>query len=183
MRNTLLYLLLISFSVTAQKAEEVYFKDLQEVEYTNFVVTYAKTFSKVKSATKDKLVFIDTKLNTSKEVTLDANLNISNVATKFESKYQDAAFVLVESQVNLDRGNMKLNHAVRQLHLIKLTTFEAVKLTSTDFTLISWSFNETAGTLVILEKKNESSSQSAPSYKMVTIQLKTGVATEVYKIN
>lgn len=183
MKIILLSVLFIAFSVNAQKFDEAYFKELKEIEYTNFVVTYSKTLSKVRNNTNDKLVFIETQSNTSKEVALENNSSISSVTTKFESKYQDAAFVLVETFVNVDRSNIKINHPVRELYLIKLTTFETIKLTSNNFTLISWAFNETAGTLVVLEKENDSKNGTSSVQKIVTTQLKTGVSKEVYKIN
>ena len=185
MKIILLSILFVGFSVNAQKVDEVYFNQLKEIEHTNFVVTYSRSISKMGNVGEDKLVFINTESNSTKEIAFESGLNISNVTAKFDTKssmkYQNANFILVETDSKAEKTYNKMSNTIRQLYLIKLNTFETVKLSSANFSLVNWVINEKTETLVIIE--SEIGTRNSSVQKIVTIPLKTGLAEQVYKIN
>lgn len=101
--------------------------------------------------------------------------------TKLRMKYQNANFILVETDSKAEKTYDKMSNTIRQLYLIKLNTFETVKLSSANFSLVNWVINEKTEALVIIE--SEIGTRNSSVQKIVTIPLKPGLAEQVYKIN
>jgi hypothetical protein len=183
MKSKIIYLLFIVFSANAQKTDAVYLNDLQTIDNTTFVVAVSQNHSKLANERDSKLVFINMENNLTTEVNLPKESNVSKVVSTCKSKYLNSDFILVEASSQVEKILPKANTVIRALFLIKLNTFEVIKLSNTNFSLISWAMNEKTNTLVLLERENGVRSGQATTQKIVTVQFETGKSAEVFKIN
>lgn len=166
----------------AQKIESNY-NVLQTIENSSFVITFSKNYTKVQGQKENKLLFIDTKSDLSKELDFSSIGTIAKIETSIKNQYKESRFILVEVVANGEKALPKASGFIRELYLIKLSTFEIIKLSSNNFNLSSWVINEDTNTLVLLEKENGQHSANATAQKIVTIKLETGKSNEILKIN
>jgi hypothetical protein len=183
MKSNIIYLLFIVFSANAQKSDALYLNDLQTIDNTSFVVSVSQNHSKLGDERSSKLVFINTETGITNEVEFPKDSNVHKVFTTVTSKYLNTDFILVEASRRVEKTLPKANNVSRELFLIKLDTFKVVKLSTANFSLISWVINNNTNTLVVLERENGFRNGYSSVQKIVTIKLETGNATEVFKIN
>ncbi len=183
MKSIIFFVLFVVFSLNAQKVDNVYFNKLENVSNTNYVVCASQKYSKLGDENNSKLLLIDTETSLTKEINFSKSARISKVSATITCKYQNADFILVEVSQDAQKSLPKANDIIRELHLVELNTFNVIKLSTTHFSLVEWVINEKTETLVFIERENGIRNNQAPVQKIVTMNLKTGDAKEIYKIN
>jgi|GEM_PF-4121518 len=182
MKIKYILLFLVVFSAKAQKMESNH-NVLQTIEDSSLVIAFSKNYTKVQGQKENKLLFIDTKSDVSKELDFSSIGTIAKIETNIKTLYKESRFILVEVTSNAQKILPKASGFIRELYLIKLSTYEITKLSSDNFNLLSWVINEDTNTLVFLEKENGQKNANATVQKIVTIKLETGKSKEVLKIN
>lgn len=171
-------------SVTAQKTDRINFGSLQNIESTDYAVTFTANFSKTASnRDNSKMVFINTKSEKVTEVNLAKKASIRKVTTDIDVNFQGSKFVLVECVSDAEKRLPKASNSVSELYLVSLNDFKVVQISSEDYTVRNWKINSKTNKIVFIEQENGMKDLSGEVQKIMTFDLENGAKKEVFSNN
>lgn len=184
MKKTVILFLFAFVSVTGQKLDRTNFGAIQNIKTTDYAVTFTVNYSKI-GGTRDnsKMVFINTKTEKITEVNLSKKVNIRKVTTDIDVNFQDSKFVLVECYSGVEKRLPKASNSVNELYLISLNDFKLIKITSDNFTLINWEFNDKTNKILFIEQENGMKDLSGEVQRIIAFDLENGTKKEVFSNN
>ncbi len=184
MKKVTLMVLLVSVFVEAQKLDRANFGTLQNIESTDFLVTYTANFSKVAIKKENaKIIFINTKSSQTKEVILPKTTNLRKIISNIEVNYLGSKFVVLECYSEVEKTLPKASNSVNELYLISLNDFKLVKISSSNFTIRDWEINNETKKIVFIEQENGIKDLSGEVQKIMIFDLENGSLNEVFSNN
>jgi hypothetical protein len=184
MKKIALLFFFVSVSAVAQKIERTSFRSLQNIESTDFTVTYTANYSKIATNKEEsKIVFINTKTGQTQEVNLSKKTNLRKIITNNDANYLGSKFVVLECYSEVEKTLPKASNSVNELYLITLNDFKLVKISSSNFTIRDWVINNETKKIVFIEQENGIKDLSGEVQKIMIFDLENGSLNEVFSNN
>lgn len=185
MKSITVLLFFLSTVVSAQKGADININSIQNIESTDYVVTFTSNHSKVgfQEFLNNKLIFVNTKTNQTKIVEIPSKSNIRRITSTIESKYKNSNFIVVECYSMAEKVLPKASSTISELYLVELNTFQLIKISTDNFTLKNWVVKGDNDTLAIVEEENGVKNDFVKTNSILVINLKSGERSTVFSTN